>query len=220
MNISNKRSNNVPEIITEKTNNNLNATNELRPEYKQSRSSKSKMTTGNLVLTGMFTALLCVLAQISIPTQPIPFTLALFAIFLIGAMLPPRLAFLSVLTYILLGAFGLPVFANMKGGFQVITGVTGGFIMAYPFMAYFTAMFYKYSRKYKTPALICGMLVSLSFCYLMGSMWFTITSGSSFYHALTLCVFPFILFDILKILLAATIGGILRGTLWKMHGAH
>ncbi|MBE5967492.1 MAG: hypothetical protein E7255_11125, partial [Lachnospiraceae bacterium] len=52
--------------------------------------TKSNITSGrntkvkNLVLTGMFTAVICVLSQISIPTQPIPFTLALFAIFLTG----------------------------------------------------------------------------------------------------------------------------------------
>ncbi|HBY72577.1 MAG TPA: biotin transporter BioY, partial [Lachnospiraceae bacterium] len=83
----------------------------------------------------MFTAVICVLSQISIPTQPIPFTLALFAIFLTGALLPPRAAFLSVFVYLLLGAFGLPVFAGFKGGIHVLTGMTGGYLMAYPFMS-------------------------------------------------------------------------------------
>jgi biotin transport system substrate-specific component len=52
----------------------------------------------------MFTAIICVLSQISIPVPPIPFTLGLLAIFLTGALLPPRLAFLSVMAYLLLGA--------------------------------------------------------------------------------------------------------------------
>lgn len=170
----------------------------------------------NLVITGMFTAILVVLSQIIIPIQPIPFTLSLFAIFLTGALLPPRFAFLAVLAYDLLGAFGLPVFAGMKGGFQVIAGATGGFIMAYPAMAFLTALFYKYARRYKMPVLLLGMLVSLILCYLMGSLWFAFTTGSGFHKALTLCVLPFILFDLIKIAMAASLAGILQKTAWKM----
>lgn len=168
-----------------------------------------------LVLTGLFTALLCVLAQISIPIQPIPFTLSLFAIYLIGALLPPRYALLSTISYVLLGAFGLPVFAGMKGGFHVLTGMTGGFLMAYPLMAFITALCYRYARKWKVPALISGMLVSLLLCYLFGSLWFTISTGSGFQKALTLCVYPFVLFDLIKIALAVSFSQIIRGTVFR-----
>ena len=168
-----------------------------------------------LVLTGMFTAVLCVLAQISIPIQPIPFTLSLFAIYLIGALLPPRYAFLSVISYVLLGAFGLPVFAGMKGGFHVLTGVTGGFIMAYPLMAFLTALCYRYARKWKIAALTIGMVLSLLLCYLFGSLWFSISTGSGLQKALSLCVYPFMLFDLIKIVLAVSFSQIIRVTLQK-----
>lgn len=163
-----------------------------------------------LVLTGMFTAILCVLAQITIPTQPIPFTLSLFAIFLIGALLPPRYALLAVISYVLLGAFGLPVFAGMKGGFQVLTGMTGGFIIAYPMMALLTALSYHYMKKWKIAALTAGMLLSLLLCYSFGSLWFSVSTGSSFGKALTLCVYPFVLFDLIKLALAVGFSQIIR----------
>ena len=95
----------------------MNKTNQV------TQTNKRKMSTQDLVMTGMFTAVICVMAQISIQTQPIPFTLALFAIFLTGALLSPRYAFLSVLVYLLLGAFGVPVFAGLKGGIQHLTGI-------------------------------------------------------------------------------------------------
>ena len=81
-----------------------------------------KIRTKDLVMTGMFTALICVMAQITFPTQPIPFSLTIFAIFLTGALLEPKFAFLSVLVYLLLGAFGLPVFAGMKAGVGELFG--------------------------------------------------------------------------------------------------
>jgi len=170
------------------------------------------MSTKALVITAMFTAIICVMSQISIPIQPIPFTLALFAIFLTGAILPPKYAFMAVMAYILLGAFGLPVFASSKGGIHTLTGMTGGYIMAYPLMAFVTATFYKFIKKAKVLALTVGMLASLLLCYLIGTLWFTFAAGTDFYYALTICVFPFILFDLLKIGLAISISIIIRKT--------
>lgn len=172
----------------------------------------SRINTRDLVITGMFTAIICVMSQLTIPIQPIPFSLSLFAIFLTGALLSSRYAFLSVLAYLLLGAFGVPVYAGMKGGLQVLTGVTGGYLMAYPLMAFVIALFYKYFKKYKTIALTLGMLLALILCYLIGTLWFTFVADTSFYYALTVCVFPFVLFDVIKIALAVSLSTILRKT--------
>lgn len=175
------------------------------------RNKKSTLSnTKYIVLTGMFTAILCVMAQLEIPVQPIPFTLAVFAVYLIGALLPPRYALMSVLAYILLGAFGLPVFAGLKSGFQTITGVTGGYIMAYPIMAFLSSLFYNMAKKYKVVFLTIGMLLSLFLCYLIGSLWFMRVTGNSMISALTLCVFPYIPFDLMKIVLAITLSTVLR----------
>ncbi len=180
-----------------------------------SQNNIQRIKTRDLVLTGMFTAIICVLSQISIPVPPIPFTLGLLAIFLTGALLPPRLAFLSVLAYLLLGAFGVPVFTGFKGGFQNLTGMTGGYLAAYPIMALIIALSCKLIRKHKVLSLAIGMTTALLVCYLLGTAWFTVVTGQSFYTALTLCVFPFIAFDIIKIVLATSFSMILRKTLMK-----
>ncbi len=166
-------------------------------------------------MTGMFTAILCVLAQISIPVQPVPFTLSLFALFLIGALLSPRYAFLAALIYLLMGAFGVPVFVGFKGGLPHLTGMTGGYLMAYPLMTLITSLSYKLGKKYKLLALGGGMLVSLLLCYLIGTLWFTFISGKTFFVALTLCVFPFVLFDIVKITLAVSVSALIRKAIQK-----
>lgn len=175
-----------------------------------------KNPTLNLVMTGLFTAVICVLSQLSIPTQPIPFTFALLAIFLTGALLTPRYAFMAVLIYLLLGAFGLPVFASGKGGLQALIGMTGGYLMTYPFMALVTSFIFHRFKRYKAIALVVGMLFSLLLCYLFGTLWFSYVSGTGFGAALALCVYPFILFDILKIALATSLGLVLHKTLAKV----
>lgn len=182
-----------------------------------------RIHTRDLVITAMFTAIICVLSQISIPIQPIPFTLGLFSIFLTGALLSPRFALLSVLTYLLLGAFGLPVFTGFRGGVPALAGMTGGYLMAYPLIALITALSYKLAKKNKLNngrlflpiVLFLGMTVSLLLCYLIGTLWFTFITGKTFYVALTLCVFPFVLFDFFKIILAISLSFLIRKAVMK-----
>ncbi|NLP34821.1 MAG: biotin transporter BioY [Clostridiales bacterium] len=175
-----------------------------------------QMKVKDLVITSMFTAIICILAQISFPTVPIPFTLALFAIFLTGSLLQPKYAFLSVLTYILLGAFGAPVFAGFEGGFHTLTGMTGGYLMAYPLMAFITALFCHNRKKGRVIYAAIGMLISLLLCYFLGTLWFSYVAETNFYYALSICVFPFVLFDIFKIVLAIFVSSIIRKTLWHL----
>lgn len=177
----------------------------------------NKIKTTDIIMTGMFTAVLAVMAQISIPIQPVPITLGTFAVFMIGALLSPRYAFLSVLAYLLLGAFGVPVFANMKGGIHMLTKSTGGYLMSYPIMAVVISLFYKYSKKFKLPFLVIGMLVSIALCYLLGTLWYTNISGMNFYDALIACVYPFIPFDLLKIALAVSVSTVIRKALVKVN---
>lgn len=182
----------------------------LMDHTQATQNNTQRIKSRDLVTTGMFTAIICVLSQISIPVPPIPFTLGLFAIFLTGALLPPRYAFLSVMTYLLLGAFGVPVFVGFKGGLQNLVGMTGGYLAAYPLMALIIALSYKMIKKHKILALSVGMTSALLLCYILGTVWFTYVTDYSFYKALTLCVFPFIAFDIIKIVLAISFSLLLR----------
>ncbi len=174
-----------------------------------------RISTRDLVLTGMFAAILCVMAQITIPIQPIPFSLSIFAVFLIGAILQPRYAFLAALVYLLLGAFGVPVFAGLKGGLTHLTGPTGGYLMAYPLMTLVTSLIHQFGKKYRIISLSIGMTISLFLCYLIGTLWFTHITGKTLYVALTLCVFPFVPFDIVKIILAVSVSLLIRKALLK-----
>lgn len=103
---------------------------------KASKEKGKLFTTQNLVLTGMFAAIMAVISQLSIPMPGgVPITIQVFGIALIGAILGWKLGFFAVLIYILVGAAGLPVFHNFTGGIQVLVGLTGGYILSWPIMA-------------------------------------------------------------------------------------
>lgn len=190
-------------------------------------STAKGLTIRKFVLTGMFTAIICVISQIVIPIQPIPFSLSFLAIFLIGILLEPKYAFFSIMAYIFLGAFGLPVFAGFKGGFHVITGMTGGFIMAYPIMGFVTSIFYQLSRKIKATSFMkkiaqlaiatLGIFTSIVICYTIGTLWFSYITGKTLAYSFTVCVLPFIFFDLIKMALALAFGPVLRSVLSKLH---
>lgn len=86
--------------------------------------------------------------------------------------------------------------------------------MAYPLMAFITALAYKYIKN-KILALTCGMVISLVLCYLIGTLWFMQVTDNSLMTALSLCVIPYIPFDILKIVLASSFALMLRKILSK-----
>lgn len=92
--------------------------------------TKSRLKTLDIVYIGMFVALITICAYISIPTT-VPFTMQTFGIFAAVSFLGQKRGTLAMLVYILLGAVGAPVFTGFKGGFAVLFGPTGGYLLGY-----------------------------------------------------------------------------------------
>lgn len=90
------------------------------------------------VWIGSFALLTAVGAQIIIPTLPVPFTLQTFFVLLSGALLGARKGAAAQLTYLTLGAIGLPVFAGFSGSILRFIGPTGGYLIAFPVAAFIT----------------------------------------------------------------------------------
>lgn len=108
-----------------------------------------KINTKSLVICAMFAALTCAVAPISIPLPGgVPITLQQVSVMLAGLLLGAKLGALSQLVYVLLGAFGLPVFAGFHGGMGSILGPSGGFLVGYPFLAAVCGLIYwKWGRQ-------------------------------------------------------------------------
>jgi biotin transport system substrate-specific component len=95
-------------------------------------------TTTDLALIATFAALIAVCsvsAALPFGVNGVPVTLQLFGVFLAGAVLGARRGFLAVLLYLVVGAAGLPIFAGGSSGIAPFTGVTGGYLIAFPFAA-------------------------------------------------------------------------------------
>lgn len=160
-------------------------------------------------LIAMSTALMCALAPLSIPIQPVAITLATLALYVIGALLPFRLAAFPILLYLLLGFVGLPIFSNFQGGAQVILGPTGGFLMGYlPCILLESLLISLFpSKKWMYPL---SMVLGTILLYAFGTLWIVFYGGYEIGKALTVCVLPFLLFDALKIVVASVVGIRLR----------
>lgn len=152
---------------------------------------------GKVILCGLFAAVLCVLAIITIPIGQVPITMALLGVFLTAAILPPVSATISVLVYILIGVVGVPVFSNFGAGVGVLMGATGGYLMAYPLMALAVSGLLKLFKG-RWYGYWLGITAALLLCYGLGTLWFCKVTGTGFMAALAVCVFPFIPFDLAK----------------------
>lgn len=166
--------------------------------------SKS-LTTKDLVYTALFTTLIAICAWISIPTT-IPFTMQTMGVFVAVGILGMKRGTLSVLMYILLGAIGVPVFAGFSGGMGVVFGTTGGYLIGYLVAALLSGGMIKLFGK-SIPVMAVAMVVGLVACYAFGTAWFMYlyarnTGAVALGTALSWCVFPYVIPDLIKIGLA------------------
>lgn len=166
---------------------------------------KTNFSIKELCFVGMATAILCVLAPYSIPTPfGIPVTLQTFFIALVAIVLGAKPAIFSTLIYILLGALGLPVFSNFTGGWQALSGPTGGFLVSFPIMAYIIGLGSDYHTK--RGALLLGIIFGNFINFVCGLTIFCTTTQISIPVGFVTCILPFLPFDIIKAILACLIG--------------
>jgi biotin transport system substrate-specific component len=154
-------------------------------------------------------ALTAVAAQIVIPVPPIPFTLQVFVVILSGLLLGPRYGALAMAIYLLIGAVGAPVFFGFQGGIGHLLGPTGGYLVSYPLAAAVaglaaSAAYNAARRKALWVSFLAGT-AGLVVIYALGVAWLMVLSQLPFLVALAQGVLPFVLFDLLKVALAAVV---------------
>ena len=156
------------------------------------------MKAASIARIALFTALTAVLSQISIPLPftPIPLSLSTLGGLTAAFCLSLPEAFLSQLTYLLLGLAGVPVFANFTATAK-IAGPTGGYLVGYLFMALTTAFFLKILPS-SFPFFFLACALGTAACYLFGTIWYMIYAKVDLTSALLLCVVPFLPGDGIK----------------------
>ena len=184
--------------------------------------SVNRRKTYDMAYIAIFTALITICSWISIPTL-VPFTLQTFAVFLAVSVLGGKRGTLAVVVYVLLGAIGVPVFAEFTGGIDIILRNTGGYIIGFIFSA---LIMWLVESLFGGKIWVQGisMVLGLLACYAVGTAWFMFVymrdSGAvGLSTVLGWCVIPFIIPDAVKIALALTLGNILKKPLAGMIGA-
>ena len=164
-----------------------------------------KIKTKDITLISLFVAITIILSQIVIPLTPVPLSLSLVAVYLSGALLGWKRGGITQITYLLIGAVGLPVFSSAKGGIPVLFGPTGGYIFGYVAAAIITGLIIEKAKKMDLYIIIGAMTAGLISCYLLGSIWLGMITEIGFIKALYVGVIPFIPGDIIKILVSSMI---------------
>lgn len=165
-------------------------------------------TLKNIIFIALFAAIIAVCSWISIPII-VPFTMQTFAVAAAVCLLGTKKSTVSVTIYILLGAVGVPVFSGFKGGIGALTGLTGGYILGFVFMTLVSGiLIHKFGRKFFV--MLLSLIAGLIVCYSFGTAWFIYvysnTKGSvTVFSALSMCVFPYIIPDIVKLCVAVLI---------------
>ena len=160
-----------------------------------------------LVLAG--TVLIAIAAKISVPFWPVPVSLQTLAILFIALSFGARMGAVTVLAYLAEGLAGLPVFAGIGAGPAYFAGPTGGFLLGFVIMAYVAGL----GAGRGLVTMLGFGLLGAALLYVPGLAWPMFVAetvgieakwvGSNWATIWQYWLSPFILADIVKVVLAA-----------------
>ena len=172
---------------------------------------RKKNAARELCYAAVAVAMMVMCSWLSLLVGTIPFTLQTLGVCLTAGLLGAKRGTVAMFAYVLLGMFGVPVFAGFTGGAAKLLSPTGGYIIGFlaaaP-IAGFSADLYAEKKDSESNLMLgWGMLLGLLVCYLFGTWWFVMLTtptnplvgvGSGF----LLCVAPYLPFDFVKIVIA------------------
>lgn len=167
-----------------------------------------------IAYTALLAALVCVLSPFAVNIGPIPLSFGSLGVYIAASLLDFKRGTAAVLTFVLLGAFGVPVFTNFTGGFFKLIGPTGGFIFGYIPCALIIGLIID---KWENKAWIypLAMIAGTTALYACGTLFYMLQAKVSFAVAFSACVAPFLIGDAIKIAAATALCFPLRKILKK-----
>ncbi|MBD0866009.1 MAG: biotin transporter BioY [Rhodobacteraceae bacterium] len=167
-----------------------------------------------LVVVGI--VVLAVAAKIKVPMWPVPITMGTFAVLSIGAAYGPRLGFVTILGYMIVGALGFDVFASSsaeQSGLTYMMGGTGGYLAGYVLATLVLGLLALRGWDRSVLSMGAAMLIGNVLIYLPGLLWLGQLYGWD-QPILQWGLTPFLVGDTIKLAMAA----LLLPTLWKLVG--
>lgn len=177
---------------------------------------EKKNSVQDIVFIGLITAITCIAAPFSIPIpfSPVPISLTNLVIYFSIILIGLRKGTVSYLVYLFIGLIGLPVFSGFSGGLSKIAGPTGGYLIGFIFMAIISGYFVeKFSGKLYM--YVVGMVLGTIVDYAFGTIWLSYQLNLSFVQGLFMGVIPYIIGDIIKIIIAVSVAPVIKKRIEK-----
>ena len=167
-----------------------------------------------VVGASLFVAL-CAQVTLPLPFTPVPLTLQNFGVLLVGMTLGSRRGFAALVVYLVEGAVGMPVFNPAgHGGVAQLLGPTGGYLLAYPFVAALAGWIMERGRKTFARAAVAGLLAEVVL-FTSGISWLAVLTHS-FAQAARFGLYWFVFAEVIKVMSAAGIAA----SWYRTHKAH
>jgi biotin transport system substrate-specific component len=178
----------------------------------QSFNRSSELAQQALIVVGASLLItLCAKVSIPLPFTPVPLSLVNFGVLLVGLVLGSKRGFAACALYLAQGAAGLPVFAPslLGGGVAQLLGPTGGFLLAYPVVAFVAGLIAERgTRSFPRYAVasIAGELV----LFASGVAWLMAITRVPVAQGIALGIYPFVFAEVMKVMFAAGVASRLR----------
>jgi biotin transport system substrate-specific component len=171
--------------------------------------SSSLIKQAGIVICASAVIAVCSRLFLPLPFTPVPLTLGNFAVLLVGLVLGSRRGFAATALYLAWGAMGLPVFSSAgPGGIAQMLGPTGGYLWAYPAMAFLAGWIAERGSSSFARNVMAGALGELAL-FAGGISWLAVVTHS-WQSAAYFGLYPFFFAEVMKVMAAAAIALRLR----------
>ncbi len=175
---------------------------------------RSKVVSVLLVVGAAGLTALAAQWRIHLPFTPVPITGQTFAVLLTGAALGARLGAYGQGLYVAAGALGAPVFAEARGGLEVLTGATGGYLVGFIAAAALVGWMAEHRQDRSFATMFTAFVAGTAVIYASGVVGLMAAVGFGLEEAIAKGVVPFLLGDLIK----AAAAGILLPGAWRLVG--
>ncbi|MGN1051550.1 MAG: biotin transporter BioY [Acutalibacteraceae bacterium] len=173
----------------------------------------------NMVVCALFASVMCVLSPITIPIGPVPISLGILGVMFTAVVLGPIRGIVSVVVFLLIGVCGVPIFSGGNSGIATLLGPTGGYVWSYLLVVIVVGFLCNLkifqNKTFNILQIIISCFIGVLVCYTGGTIQFMLLMKTDIAYSISVCVAPFVVFDIIKCIIAGVVGYAVRYTLLK-----
>ncbi len=155
-----------------------------------------------LIVGASFLVALCARITLPLPWTPVPLTLQNFGVLLVALVLGSKRGFAAMALYLVEGASGMPMFSRGLSGLGQLMGPTGGYLLAYPLVAFIVGFISERGSRGFARNLIACVAGELML-FAGGLTWLAVLAKGSVWQAVQFGLYPFVFAEVAKVTAAA-----------------